>query len=78
MITAQELAHITALTTGELTTMIRESGHKDAQFLTSRFLGMTNGGQFCYQVHYEDENEGLKLNKVFVTKHPYGSLEADY
>jgi hypothetical protein len=77
MITAQELAHITTLSAEALTSMIREAGYPKDQFLTARFLGMTNGCQFCYQVHYEDD-DGLQISKVFVSKHPYGSLEADY
>lgn len=80
MITAQELTRITTLTPGALTQMIREAGHKKDQFLAARFLGITNGGQFCYEVEYMDKHEKDKVSrtKVFVSKHPYGSLEADY
>jgi hypothetical protein len=80
MITAQELTRITTLTPGALTKMIREAGYKEDQFLAARFLGITNAGQFCYEVEYEDkhETERIARTKVFVSKHPYGSLEADY
>jgi surfactin synthase thioesterase subunit len=78
MITAQELTRITTLTPGALTQMIREAGHKKDQFLAARFLGITNGGQFCYEVEYMHEKDKVSRTKVFVSKHPYGSLEADY
>ncbi len=80
MITAQELTHITTLSAGALTRMIREAGYKEDQFLSARFLGITNAGLFCYDVEYMDKHEDNKVShcKVFVNKHPYGSLEADY
>ena len=80
MITAQELKTITTLTADRLTQMIREAGHKRDQFLSAKFLGITNAGQFCYDVEYMDKHQADKVSrtKVFVTKHPYGSLEADY
>ncbi len=80
MITAQELTRITTLSPGALTRMIREAGYKKDQFLAARFLGITNAGQFCFEVEYEDKHEAdtIARCKVFVTKHPYGSLEAEY
>jgi hypothetical protein len=80
MITAKELKEITTLTAGRLTQMIRESGYKRDQFLTAKFLGITNAGQFCYDVEYMDKHQADKISrtKVFVSKDPYGSLAADY
>lgn len=78
MITAQELTKLTTLTPGALTTMIREAGYPRDKFNTATFLGITNAGQFCYSATYTGIEGEEDTIKVFVSKHPYGSLEADY
>lgn len=77
MILAKELAQITQLTSEDLTRLIREAGYKKDLFKGARFIGMTNGGQFCFDVDYDDFGE-LTRGKVFVKKNEYGSLQADY
>jgi hypothetical protein len=68
MITAETLATLTNFSAAALTRAIQDSGHPEHEFLTARFLGITNGHQFCYQVHYEDE--GLQATKVFLNYDP--------
>jgi hypothetical protein len=77
MITAETLATLTNFSAAALTRAIRDSGYIEDSFLTARFLGITNGGQFCYQVQYEDD--GLQLSKVFLSYDPtHGTVIADY
>lgn len=79
MITAERLATLTDFSADALTRAIRLSGYKDDQFLTARFLGMTNNLQFCYQVQFEDEESHLQVGKVFLTYNPvHGTVVADY
>ena len=49
-------------------------------FLSSRFLGITNGGQFCYSVTFDDgDGRGEQQGKVFVSLDlTTGGLTADY
>ena len=48
-----------------LTAGIRKTGYKNDQFVKSEFLGMTNGGEFCYKVEYIEDND-VHRTKVFV------------
>ena len=78
MITAQELTNLITLTPQALTKMIQEAGYPRDKFNTATFLGITNAGQFCYSATYTGFEGEEDTTKVFVTKHPYGSFEADY
>ena len=48
-----------------LTAGIRKTGYKKGQFVKSEFLGMTNGGKFCYKVEYIQGND-VHRTKVLV------------
>jgi hypothetical protein len=63
MITADMLQTLTTFTTEALSRAV------STEFNTSKFLGITNGGQFCYQVKYEDKF-GPATSKVFLTYNP--------
>jgi hypothetical protein len=83
MITAEKLAYLTSYTADELTRAIQDSGYPEDSFLTAKFLGITNGGQFCYSVQYmptvEDDEEGLQTCKVFLSYNAtHGTVTADY
>ena len=70
MITADKLALLTNLPT----VMLRHAlGKKAAEYniTASKFLGLTNGGQFCYTVVFAVK-DGTDSTKVFVT---YDSAE---
>lgn len=66
MITAETLKRLCAYNAPTLNSMARESGYKGPAFSSSRFLGMTNGGQFCYMVVFLVEG-GTDSTKVYVT-----------
>jgi hypothetical protein len=80
MITAERLQTLTTFTPVALARGLELSGYKDVEFNTAEFLGITNGGQFCYKVtfyndHIQEEDEG----KVYLTyDQAVGSVKADY
>lgn len=80
MITADTLATLTAFTAPALTRAIRDAGYKEDTFTSAEFVGMTNGGQFCYRVTYWDNIEGSEqLSKVFLNYDPTANrVIADY
>jgi hypothetical protein len=66
MLTADKIQEYINLNTEQLTQLIRKSYPEDS-FLSSKFLGITNGHQFCYSVEYYDTNlEEECQGKVFV------------
>jgi hypothetical protein len=78
MITAERLAYLTSMTPAQLTQTVQASGYKKDRVNECRFLGMTNGGQFCYEVDYDDFGTPTKC-KLFVTYDPAsGRVSADY
>lgn len=69
MITAEKLTLFTTIGPTMLAHLLDASGYKMCAFKTAKFLGITNGGQFCYSVTYHDEAGTGKneVDKVFVT-----------
>ena len=67
MITADTLRQCAYLSTTTLEALIRKGYPKD-RVVTSEFVGITNGGQFCYKIQYpsEHEKDKLALGKIFV------------
>lgn len=61
MITAEKLTLLTSMPTHMLEMALPVKGRPQLQ--TARFLGITNGGQFCYSVVDTDGGQG----KVFLT-----------
>jgi hypothetical protein len=79
MITAERLQTLTTFTPKALAVALAQSGYKGVSFKTAKFLGMTNGGQFCYSVTYHDEMIGEEVtDKVFLTYNTDGYVTADY
>ena len=80
MITADTLKTLTTFTTHGLAMALHHSGYTGAQFKRCRFLGITNGGQFCYGVTYHDENgTGEAEGKVFLSyNNTTNHITADY
>ena len=69
MITADKLKLLTNLPAVMLTQAIQAAGYKKDKFETAKFVGITNGGQFCYFVTYiEDKN--VCNTKVYITYNP--------
>ena len=78
MIMADTLKTLTSFTAPALTRAIQLAGYKRDKFNTARFLGMTNGGQFCYSVTYPEEGEEC-TTKVYVSYNPTeGRVLVDY
>lgn len=68
MITEQKIRRLAYLNTMQVESALRKNYPKD-HAINSRFLGITNGGQFCYEIGYQDpdlNNQGLTFCKVFV------------
>jgi hypothetical protein len=78
MILADTVTTLTTMTPRSLAKTLDTSGYKDCKFDTARFLGLTNGAQFCYSVTFvEDGRE--QTGKVFVTyDSATGFLVADF
>jgi len=79
MITAETLAHITQFSAPALTRAINLAGYTEDKFTSARFLGITNGGQFCYLCTYKADDGEIEKTKVFLTHDSAtGHITADY
>jgi hypothetical protein len=80
MITAERLQTLTTFTPHALAQGLKQSGYFGVSFESCKFLGITNGGQFCYSVTYYDDNLGGETtDKVFLTYNSeLGSVSVDY
>jgi len=64
MITAEKLKLLTTFPHSALQDTL---GVKEVVFTASKFLGMTNGGEFCYSVVYRAPSfEGTDSTKVYL------------
>ena len=78
MITAETLAVLTTYSPQYLTKAAQLSGWKGPVFSSCKFLGITNGGQFCYMAVFQVEG-GTDSTKVFLTyDHTEDRVIADY
>ena len=78
MITADTLKTLTTFTAPALQRALgKQAGNME--FKGARFLGITNGGQFCYSVVFRcPDFEGTDSTKVFLTYDPTaGKVTAD-
>lgn len=68
LILADTLGRLTTMGPRDLARALDDSGYSMCSFKEARFLGMTNGGEFCYQVTYfDDAGTGEEeVGKVFV------------
>ena len=81
MITAERLQTLTTFTPKALAMGLAQSGYTGVSFETAKFLGITNGGQFCYKVTYfDDAGTGeIEEGKVYLTyDQSLGSVTVDY
>jgi hypothetical protein len=78
MITAEKLKTLTTFTAPALQRAVGKKA-KDVEFTGAKFLGITNGGQFCYSVVFRCASfEGTDSTKVFLTYDPAeGKVIAD-
>lgn len=81
MITADAVKQLTTLGPYALARVLAISGYTGASFKSAEFVGITNGGQFCYRVTYHDEAGTGKdeVGKVYVSYDPVkNTMSADY
>ena len=78
MITADTLKTLTTFTAPALTRATMDAGYKGPEFSSCKFIGITNGGQFCYTAVYHVKG-GTDSTKIFLTyNHAKGTVIADY
>lgn len=79
MILADELTKFVTLDRYELRNILAHSGYTGMSFESAKFVGLTNGGEFCYSVTFFDDNrEGETSGKVYVKKGAVGDMIADF
>ena len=78
MITADTLTTLTSFTAPALTRAAQLAGYKGPEFSSCKFIGITNGGQFCYTAVFHVKG-GTDSTKIFLTyDHVEGRVIADY
>jgi hypothetical protein len=78
MITADKLTLLTNMPAAMLTMCAQEAGYKGPTFTGAKFLGITNGGQFCYTAVFHVKG-GTDSTKIFLTyDHAKDTVIADY
>jgi hypothetical protein len=80
MITAEKVNKLASLSTDQIEGALTTAGYsKSERVLQSKFVGITNGGDFCYQFTYKDNDSGLlSIGKLFVNINATGEIVADY
>jgi hypothetical protein len=78
MILADKLKELISYSPEALTRIVQASGYTQDSVNEAMFIGMTNGGEFCYRVDYDDFGE-MTTCKLFVKYDPTtGRVSADY
>ena len=78
MITAYALSLLTNMPAAILTKYAQEAGYKGPAFTGAKFIGITNGGQFCYTAVFHVKG-GTDSTKIFLTyDHAEDKVIADY
>lgn len=75
MITPDTLKTLTTFSAPALTRAAKDNGYKGPAFSSCKFLGITNGGQFCYMGVFLVEG-GTDSTKVYLT-YAGGSVKVD-
>ena len=75
MITPEQLQTLISYRAPELTRIAKEGKYKGPAFSSCKFLGITNGGQFCYMVVFL-VGGGTDSTKLFIT-HTAGRVSAE-
>ena len=82
MITAEKLKELTSIKKDALVSALEKGDNTPSwayAIKKCRFLGLTNGGQFCYGVEYDGRiaqrsYQAKRPEKVFISLTPVGSL----
>jgi hypothetical protein len=80
MITAEKITKLSTLKPKDLDAALTTGGYSMFERpLTCKFLGITTGGDFCYQFTYVDSTEGeVSTGKLFVKIDKADKIVADY
>jgi len=80
MILAAELNKYATLDRYDLANILARSGYMGISFESVKFLGITNGGDFCYSVQYFDESGTgeIEVAKVYISKSATGDMVAEF
>jgi hypothetical protein len=79
MIVEDERSRFTTLDRYELSNILSSNGYTGLSFNSVRFLGLTNSGNFCYNVKFfDDHSDGEQTGKVFVSKTATGKITAEF
>jgi len=80
MIPADKIVKLSTLNAKNLDQALINSGYTMFERpKTAKFLGITNGGDFCYQFTYKDNHSGeLSKGKLFVNMDETGKVVAEY
>lgn len=72
MIVAEKLQLLSTMGPKALAQVLKVSGYTGCSFESAKFVGLTNGTEFCYSVTFYDDGSGpsddkeLSKGKVFV------------
>jgi hypothetical protein len=78
MITADTIEVLTTYSAQYLTRAAQNAGYKGPNFTSCKFIGITNGGQFCYLAVFPVKG-GTDSTKIFLTyDHAEDRVIADY
>ena len=80
MITADKVKLLTSQTPTGLSLILKHNGRNGCSFKNAEFLGITNGGEFCYKVtFYNEEGDDGVEGKVFLSyNQSTGGMTADF
>ena len=83
MIPARTVLEMTKFTTSSLARTLAKSGYTGCSFESAKFLGISNDGDFCYEVSFYDDGGGpeetLDTCRVFLTYNSAtGQITAEY
>ena len=79
MILAAELKKYTSLDSYELCYLLDLNGYPNMNLNSSKFLGVTDNGDFCYSIKYfDDHRDGEQSGKVYVKRDTTGAMSAEF
>ena len=79
MITADTLEVLITYSPQQLTRAAQLAGYKGPEFTSCKFIGITNGGQFCYTAVFDVDTLGSDSTKVFLDyNHTMDRVFTDY
>lgn len=66
MLRAETLHVLISFTAENIEDLMKHSGFRGYLVTDTKFLGITNGGQYCYQIVFEKDGES-QFGKIFLS-----------